>query len=188
MRIAEISGGNPFYALEPAHAMTGHPPGAEPALPASLAELMRIRIGQLSGDARQVLLNAACAAAPTVDLLARAAESAPRKAMAEASALQIGVGAVRLPLAGRHCLFWVTAKGAANYGRKSVSDNWTRQAGRSTGGRFEDRPTVGRPEPMAPPDQSGVRKLLSKSLLWLGVRAAGLGPQPDIAAYQGVRD
>ena len=51
--------------------MDGQSPAAEPVLPASLAELVRTRIGDLEGDVREVLLAAACVAAPTVDLLAR---------------------------------------------------------------------------------------------------------------------
>ncbi|KAA0079232.1 helix-turn-helix transcriptional regulator [Mycolicibacterium sp. P9-64] len=71
-RIAEISHGNPSYALELAQAANLQSPSAEPALPAPLAELMRSRIGQLEGGVRDVLLAAACVSDPTVDLLARA--------------------------------------------------------------------------------------------------------------------
>jgi len=71
VRIAEISGGNPFYALELARAMDGRPLQAEPGLPGTLAELVRVRIGRLDGDVRNVLLAVASVAAPTVDLLAR---------------------------------------------------------------------------------------------------------------------
>jgi hypothetical protein len=69
VRIAEISGGNPFFALELARAIdldSSSPPGK---LPGSLAELMRLRIGQLDHDARKLLLAAASAAEPTVELL-----------------------------------------------------------------------------------------------------------------------
>jgi DNA-binding NarL/FixJ family response regulator len=71
VRIAEISGGNPFYALELARAMGGRPLQPEPGLPGTLAELVRLRIGRLDGDVRTVLLAAASVSAPTVDLLAR---------------------------------------------------------------------------------------------------------------------
>ncbi|MDT5326238.1 MAG: hypothetical protein QOF25_3390 [Mycobacterium sp.] len=71
VRIAEISGGNPFYALELARAMGGMPLQAEPGLPGTLAELVRLRIGRLDGDVRKILLAVASVAAPTVDLLAR---------------------------------------------------------------------------------------------------------------------
>lgn len=67
VRIAEISRGNPFYALELAGAIES---GSSPStLPATLAELMRMRIGRLDGEARDLLLAAASAAAPTVELL-----------------------------------------------------------------------------------------------------------------------
>jgi DNA-binding CsgD family transcriptional regulator len=71
VRIAEISGGNPFYALELARAMGGRPLQPEPGLPGTLADLVRLRIGRLDGDVRNVLLAVASVAAPTIDLLGR---------------------------------------------------------------------------------------------------------------------
>ncbi|MCW2628138.1 MAG: transcriptional regulator, luxR family [Mycobacterium sp.] len=71
VRIAEISGGNPFYALELAHAIDVGAASSEPVLPGTLAELMRLRIGRLDPDARQLLLAAAADANPTVELVAR---------------------------------------------------------------------------------------------------------------------
>ncbi|HKP39551.1 ATP-binding protein [Mycobacterium sp.] len=72
VRIAEISHGNPFYALELAYAASIQSPTAEPVLPGTLAELMHERIGHLEEDVEDVLLAAACASDPTVDLLASA--------------------------------------------------------------------------------------------------------------------
>lgn len=72
VRIAEFSGGNPFYALELARAMGDRSQESDAALPATLAGLVRARIGRLEEDARDVLLAAACTADPTVDLLAQA--------------------------------------------------------------------------------------------------------------------
>ncbi|RAV17264.1 LuxR family transcriptional regulator [Mycolicibacterium sp. GF69] len=69
VRIAEISGGNPFYALELARAVEAG--GSRSVLPATLAELMRRRIGRLDSETQILLLAAACEAAPTVGLLAR---------------------------------------------------------------------------------------------------------------------
>lgn len=69
VRIAEISGGNPFYALELAHAMHAGSTRAQPHLPSTLAELMRLRIGSLDGPAGDALLAAACMANPTVEML-----------------------------------------------------------------------------------------------------------------------
>ena len=72
VRIAEVSGGNPFYALELARAIDAVSTSADSVLPATLAELMRIRIGHLDQQAQDVLLAAACVANPTVELLAMA--------------------------------------------------------------------------------------------------------------------
>ena len=71
-RIQEVSGGNPFYALELARAMDGGTTDVDASLPSTLAEVVRARIGGLDREVLEVLLAAACAAAPTVELLARA--------------------------------------------------------------------------------------------------------------------
>src|SRR5262245_54344561 len=70
--IAEVSGGNPFYALEMARALANQAPPGEPLLPPTLAELVRGRIGDLSRDTRVVLLAAASVADPTVEMIATA--------------------------------------------------------------------------------------------------------------------
>ncbi len=67
VRIAEVSGGNPFYALEMARTID-----TEPDLPRSLSDLVRLRITGLDHDTQDALLAAACVAEPTVDMLARA--------------------------------------------------------------------------------------------------------------------
>ncbi|PRC46933.1 LuxR family transcriptional regulator, partial [Mycobacterium sp. ITM-2017-0098] len=72
LRIAETSGGNPFFALELAHAVGDGSAGAESPLPATLADVVRRRIGLLDAQARTLLLSVACVADPTVELLARA--------------------------------------------------------------------------------------------------------------------
>jgi DNA-binding CsgD family transcriptional regulator len=72
VRFAEISGGNPYFALELARTIISESTGGETALPATLADVVRTRIGRLDEDAREMLLAAASAAEPTVDLLARA--------------------------------------------------------------------------------------------------------------------
>ena len=76
VRIHEISGGNPFYALELARAVEAGTTDIESSLPSTLAELVRDRIGTLDRDVHDVLLAAACASAPTVELLARATGTA----------------------------------------------------------------------------------------------------------------
>jgi DNA-binding CsgD family transcriptional regulator len=72
VRFAEISGGNPYFALELARTMADGSAGGDGALPATLTEVVRARIGRLDDDARGMLLAAASTAEPTVDLLARA--------------------------------------------------------------------------------------------------------------------
>ncbi|MDG4665691.1 LuxR family transcriptional regulator [Mycobacterium sp. 236(2023)] len=71
VRIAEVAGGNPFYSLELARAMDGQRPATQTGLPSTLADLVRVRLGRLDGDVREILLAVASVAAPTVDLLAR---------------------------------------------------------------------------------------------------------------------
>ena len=75
VRIAEISGSNPFYALELARAIDAGSTNSQSVLPATLAELMRRRIGRLDRETQDLLLAAACAAAPTVELLARVTDT-----------------------------------------------------------------------------------------------------------------
>jgi DNA-binding CsgD family transcriptional regulator len=90
VRIAEISGGNPFFALELARAIDTGPSNSLTGLPSSLAELMRLRIGRLERDARMLLLAAASAANPTVELLA-AVTGVPIESLGEAEAKGIVV-------------------------------------------------------------------------------------------------
>ncbi|CDO07010.1 AAA family ATPase [Mycolicibacterium cosmeticum] len=72
LRFAQVSGGNPYFALEMARTVAGTPPAGDVLLPATLAAAVRARIGQLDDDTHTMLLAAACADEPTVDLLARA--------------------------------------------------------------------------------------------------------------------
>lgn len=72
MRIASLSQGNPFYALQLARALGDQSPTAEEELPRTLADLVRSQIGEIDDEVRDVLLAAACVTDPTVDLLARA--------------------------------------------------------------------------------------------------------------------
>jgi ATP/maltotriose-dependent transcriptional regulator MalT len=71
VRIQEVSGGNPFYALELARAMSGDVRSTDAPLPMTLTELVRARIGSLDESARDVLLAMASHAAPTVELVSR---------------------------------------------------------------------------------------------------------------------
>lgn len=73
-RIHEISGGNPFFALELARSIDVEAPrpGQEPVLSATLAEVMRLRLANLNPATMEALLAAASVADPTVDLIAAA--------------------------------------------------------------------------------------------------------------------
>jgi DNA-binding CsgD family transcriptional regulator len=71
-RINELSGGNPFYAIELGLAMVHGSAGAD--LPRSLSALVQARVGGLDAEVRGVLLGVAALAAPTVDALAAALE------------------------------------------------------------------------------------------------------------------
>jgi ATP/maltotriose-dependent transcriptional regulator MalT len=70
VRIHEISGGNPLYALELARAVVAGTTQIASSLPSTLAELVRDRIGSLDGDVHDVLLAAACTPVSTVEVLA----------------------------------------------------------------------------------------------------------------------
>jgi DNA-binding CsgD family transcriptional regulator len=74
VRIHEISGGNPFYALELARSMGDRSTGLETDLPGSLSDLVRARLDQLGDETLTVLLAAACVGTPTVDALAEASD------------------------------------------------------------------------------------------------------------------
>ncbi|MFZ1164728.1 ATP-binding protein [Mycobacterium sp.] len=71
-RIHEISGGNPFFALELARSVADEPSRGVVDLPDSLAVLVRKRIGQPDDELSAVLLAASCTVFPTVERLSRA--------------------------------------------------------------------------------------------------------------------
>jgi DNA-binding NarL/FixJ family response regulator len=71
VRIHDICGGNPFYALELARAIDDASTGAAP-LPGTLAELVRARVGNLDADVHDVLLAVACLTEATVKVVAGA--------------------------------------------------------------------------------------------------------------------
>ena len=71
-RIHEVSGGNPFYAIELARAIAEHAPGVETSLPRTLADVVRARISGLDPDVHDALLAASCLASPTVELVSSA--------------------------------------------------------------------------------------------------------------------
>ena len=69
-RIAEVSGGNPLYALELARELDADPNSGQHVFPRTLAGLVRLRIERLDDSVLDVLTAAACVPNPTVDLLA----------------------------------------------------------------------------------------------------------------------
>jgi ATP/maltotriose-dependent transcriptional regulator MalT len=71
-RIQQFSGGNPFYALELGRVMDHDIWHDGAALPSTLADLVRSRLGSLTAEGRKALLAAACLATPTLELVARA--------------------------------------------------------------------------------------------------------------------
>jgi ATP/maltotriose-dependent transcriptional regulator MalT len=79
LRIHQISGGNPFYALELARPMDDHTASREAALPSTLNELVRVRIDSLDTSAEDALLAMACLASPTVELVAAATGTAAER-------------------------------------------------------------------------------------------------------------
>lgn len=74
VRIHEICGGNPFFALEIGRALAASPAASgDPPIPASLAEAVGVRLSELSPPAQRIVLLAAAAAQPTLHVLALAA-------------------------------------------------------------------------------------------------------------------
>jgi ATP/maltotriose-dependent transcriptional regulator MalT len=57
----------------------GGSPSDEPELPATLADLVRAQIGRLDESAQEMLLATACAAEPTIELLARATSNSTER-------------------------------------------------------------------------------------------------------------
>ncbi|MET0698296.1 MAG: AAA family ATPase, partial [Mycobacterium sp.] len=70
VKIAELSGGNPFYALELARASDLESSSSDVNLSPTLNSLVHSRIGLLDAEVRDALLAAAATAEPTVELLA----------------------------------------------------------------------------------------------------------------------
>jgi DNA-binding NarL/FixJ family response regulator len=71
-RIAEASGGNPFFALEMARSLGTAAAGAALPLPRGVPKLALERIGRLSSGAREAVLVAALLSRPTVATVASA--------------------------------------------------------------------------------------------------------------------
>ncbi|TFV61461.1 LuxR family transcriptional regulator [Mycobacterium sp. PS03-16] len=75
VRIHELSGGNPLYALELARALGDAATLADVPLPQPLTEVIRQRLDGLDAGLHAVLLPAACVARPTVELIAQVCDA-----------------------------------------------------------------------------------------------------------------
>lgn len=71
-RIHQVSGGNPFYAIELARSLDERAPGVDASLPRTLTDVVRTRLGSLDTDVHDALLAASCLAVPTVELVSNA--------------------------------------------------------------------------------------------------------------------
>lgn len=78
-RIWQVSGGNPFYALELARA------SGTDGLPGTLAQLVQARLADLDDGVRAALLVVAAAAEPTVELVGRVLDGVDVMARMEAA-------------------------------------------------------------------------------------------------------
>jgi DNA-binding CsgD family transcriptional regulator len=72
VRIAEVSGGNPFYALELARTVESRSSSADPVLPSTLADLVKLRVAHFDREVSDMLLAACSVTDASVDLLADA--------------------------------------------------------------------------------------------------------------------
>lgn len=77
VRIHDICGGNPFYALQLAHSSSDD----EISMQTTLSDLVRDRISGVEAQAQDALLAAACAGSPTFDLIARAMKVSDSRVM-----------------------------------------------------------------------------------------------------------
>lgn len=76
-RIRELSGGNPFYALELLRALQERQDSALESLPPTLTGLIRGRIGELDGDTAEAMVAVAAAFEPTIAIVAAAIDRNP---------------------------------------------------------------------------------------------------------------
>jgi len=81
VKIHEVSGGNPLFALELARVLDTESLRAGMPLPPTLMQLVYDRIGPLNSAVRTALLTAACAASPTITLVAVATGTGTEEAL-----------------------------------------------------------------------------------------------------------
>lgn len=103
-RVALLSAGNPFTALEIARSAQAARlfAGAEPSVPASMRDAVRARVAALPTASREAVLYVSAAASPTVELLARLELTAALDDAADQGLVEIDGGKVQLahPLLG----------------------------------------------------------------------------------------
>ncbi|HEV2875399.1 MAG TPA: AAA family ATPase, partial [Thermoleophilaceae bacterium] len=89
-RLHEVSGGNPFFALELGRAMRAGTLKLEPGerLPVALEALVGVRLGTLSQEARRALAAAAAITHPTLELIEAVADTG-RDPLDEAERAQV---------------------------------------------------------------------------------------------------
>ncbi|MFC7619789.1 AAA family ATPase [Microlunatus sp. GCM10028923] len=115
-RIHQVSGGNPFYALELVREfLGGTPTGPDLVLPKSLAGLVVSRIARLDPPVRRALLAAAAAAEPTVELVqqALAVDAATAQRLLEAGETEGLIDLVGAKVRFHHPLLITGVLGAA---------------------------------------------------------------------------
>jgi len=117
VRIERVTGGNPLFALEIAHALGPAPAlgtgGALP-VPVSLREVVAGRIAALPPRARQSLLVAAALSHPTADLVERASSAAGLAMAEEAGLMRVDRGRVLFA----HPLYAAAVYASAASGRR----------------------------------------------------------------------
>lgn len=106
-RVYQISGGNPFFALELAWYIAENPGRGPAGLPDALASLVRHHIGDSDDEVAAVLLATACASLPTVERVGLVTGLGPDRVVELVESEQAG-GVVRLDngyVRFRHPLF-----------------------------------------------------------------------------------
>lgn len=91
-RIAQVSDGNPLFALEISRVLGPAPslrPGAPLPVPDSLRQLVAGRIGRLSPDGRQSLLAASALSHPSAELVEQASSASGLASAEEAGLLRV---------------------------------------------------------------------------------------------------
>jgi DNA-binding CsgD family transcriptional regulator len=182
-RLVELSGGNPFYALEIGRALPAPEslaPGEPPVLPASLAELVSLRLDRLPRNARALLPAVSALSTPDVALVERL----------DADALEAALGAGALELDGTRVRFTHPLLGSTAYGRLGPARR--RRLHRDLAALVDDpeerafhlalgsaRPDRGVAEELEEASARAARRGAAEAAADLANRAASLTPRDD---------